>query len=145
MTELPHGGRAHPLTRGWWRRARRLTTRDDRGASPVELAIVASGMIVLTFAVVQVGLVFYARSVAHAAATQGVNAARGYGATDEAGRVRARAFLDQAGSALQDQVITVTRVGSDITVTVSGTAVTVLPGVRFRVEQSAHGSTERVT
>jgi Flp pilus assembly protein TadG len=131
--------------RARWRRRADVPARDDEGASPVELAIVALGMIVLTFAVVQVGLVFYARSVAHAAATQAVNAARGYGASDEAGRVKARAFLDQAGTGLRDQVVTITRVGNDITVTVSGSAVSVLPGLSFGIEQSAHGSVERVT
>jgi Flp pilus assembly protein TadG len=118
--------------------------RCDYGSSPVELAIVGVGMVVLTFAVVQVGLVFYARSLAHAAATQGVNAARAYGATDEAGPMEARAFLDQTGTGLQDQVITVRRVGSEVTVTVTGTAVSVLPGSTFAVQQSAHGSIEQV-
>ena len=111
----------------------------------MELAIVASGMIVLTFAVIQVGLVFHARSLAHAAATQGVNAARAYGATDEAGRLKAQAFLDQAGTGLRNQAVTVRRSGNDVTVTVTGTAISVLPGLTFRIEQSAHGSVERVS
>lgn len=119
--------------------------RGDKGASPVELAIVAFGMLVLTFSVVQVGLVFYARSLAHVSATQAVNAARGYGATDEAGRIKARAFLEQAGAGLRNPVVTIDRVGTDVTVTVAGSAISVLPWLSFTVEQSAHGSVERVT
>jgi Flp pilus assembly protein TadG len=124
----------------WWARL-----RGDKGASPVELAIVAFGMLVLTFSVIQVGLVFYARSLAYAAATQAVNAARGYGATDEAGRVKAQSFLERAGSGLRSPVVTIRRVGNDVTVTVSGSAISVLPWLSFGIEQSAHGSVERVT
>ena len=138
MTHVP--GIARTRRRRW-----RLRLRGDEGASPVELAIVAVGLLVLTFSVVQVGLVFYARSLAHAAATQAVNAARGYGATDDAGRVKARSFLDRAGAGLRSPVVTIKRVGNDVTVTVSGSAVSVLPWLSFSIEQSAHGSTERVT
>ena len=123
----------------------RVLVRGDRGASPVELAIVAFGMLVLTFSVVQVGLVFYARSLAHVTATQAVNAARGYGATDEAGRIKARSFLDRAGAGLRDPVVRVDRVGTDVTVTVSGSAISVLPWLTFTIAESAHGSVERVT
>ena len=134
--------RVHPL-----RRLRRWPTvaRDDRGSSPVEFAIVAGGMLFLTFAVIQVGLVFYARSIALAAATQGVNAARGYGASDLAGTAEASQFLDAAGDGLTEQNIRVERVGPDVTVTVAGRAISVLPFYSFTVRQSAHGSTERVT
>jgi Flp pilus assembly protein TadG len=120
--------------------------RDDRGSSPVEFAIVAGGMILLTFAVIQVGLVFHARSIALAAAAQGANAARAYGTgTNDAGRNKARAFLDQAGDGLSGQNVTVSRTATEVTVTVSGAAISVLPGLTFTVSQSAHGSIERVT
>ncbi len=71
----------------------------DRGTAPVEFAIVASAVLALTFLVIQVGLVLYARTIALAAASQGANAARGYGATDAAGHARATTFIDQAGMA----------------------------------------------
>ena len=102
-------------------------------------------MIFLTFAVVQVGLVFYARSIALAAATQGANAARGFGATDSDGNTSARNFLDVAGDGLTDQSVTISRVGPDLTVTVTGKAISVLPGLSFSINQSARGSIERVT
>jgi Flp pilus assembly protein TadG len=127
------------------RRRWRILRRGDRGASPVELAIVSLGLLVLTFSVIQVGLVFYARSLAHVAATQAVNVARGYGATDEAGRQKAVAFLNRAGDGLRNPTITIRRTGTEVTVTVTGSAISVLPGLRFTVQQSAHGSVERVT
>jgi Flp pilus assembly protein TadG len=134
-------GTAGGRRRRWWR----ILARGDGGASPVELAIVSFGMLVLTFSVIQVGLIFYARSLAHVSATQAVNAARGYGATDEAGRIKAQTFLDRAGAGLRSPVVTIRRVGNDVTVTVSGSAISVLPFLTFGIEQSAHGSVERVT
>ncbi len=109
----------------------------------MEFAIIASAMIVLTFTVVQVGLYFYARSVALGAATQGVNSGRGYNAPESAAQTTAQRFLDQAGAGLTDKRITVTRNGQDIQVTVTGTAISVLPGVSFTVSQTAHGSIEQ--
>ncbi|MEK8106558.1 TadE family protein [Micromonospora sp. M12] len=43
----------------------------DRGSSPVEFAVIALPMILLTFLVVQAGLIFFAQSIALGAATQG--------------------------------------------------------------------------
>lgn len=120
-----------------WRR------RGDRGGSPVEFAIVASAMIVVVFAVIQVGLVFHARSIALGAATQGVNAGRGFNAPGDTADAAARGFLHQAGDGLAEQEVTVTRTATDVRVTVTGTAISVLPGVSFRISQTAHGSIEQ--
>ncbi len=114
-----------------WRR-RIPVPREDRGSSPVEFAIVAGGLLVLTFTVVQVGLVFYARSIALAAATQGVSTARGYGANDAAGRARAQSFLDQAGDGLTNLNIAISRGPTDVTVTVTGSAISVRAGSDVR-------------
>jgi Flp pilus assembly protein TadG len=111
----------------------------------VEFAIVSFGMILLTFAVVQVGLVFYARQIAMAAATQGVDAARGFDSNTADGRAQAQSFLSQAGDGLTDQNVTVVRNGQAVQVTVSGHAISVLPGFSFTVNQSAHGTVERIS
>jgi len=102
-------------------------------------------MILIAFAVVQVGLVFYARSLALAAATQGVNAGRGFNAPAGTADAAARGFLDQAGDGLADQNISVIRTTTDVRVTVTGVAISVLPGVTFRINQTAHGSIEQPT
>jgi Flp pilus assembly protein TadG len=131
--------------RSRWRRWTPPRLRGDRGSSPVEFAIVASAMILIAFAVVQVGLVFYARSLALAAATQGVNAGRGFNAPTGTADAATRGFLDQAGDGLTDQNITVNRTATDVRVTVTGAAISVLPGVTFRISQTAHGSIEQPT
>ena len=122
---------------GWW--------LHDRGSSPVEFAIIALPMILLTFAVVQTGLVFFAQSIALGAATQGVNAARGYQSTAAAGEARATNFLSAAGAGLENEQVVVTRTATEVRVTVTGQAITVLPGLNWRITKSAHGPVERPT
>lgn len=117
----------------------------ERGSSPIELAIVASAMLLLAFLVVQAGLTYWAHSIALGAATQGVNVERGYQASPGSGGAHAREFLGAAGFGLTDQQVAVSRTGTQVTVTVTGRAISVLPGLGFRVSRTAHGSIERVT
>ncbi|MEU8088632.1 TadE/TadG family type IV pilus assembly protein [Micromonospora sp. NPDC049101] len=117
----------------------------DRGSSPVEFAIIALPMILLTFAVIQTGLIFFAQSIALGAATQGVNAARGYQSSAAAGESRATNFLSSAGTGLESQQVTVVRTATEVRVTVTGQAITVLPGLSWTISKSAHGPVERPT
>ncbi|WP_328384196.1 TadE/TadG family type IV pilus assembly protein [Micromonospora zamorensis] len=129
-----------------WRRACRWQMRPaDQGSSPVELAIVAPVVLLLAFMVVQAALVYWAHSIALGAATQGVTVERGYRAAPGSGATHAREFLAAAGDGLTDQQVTVTRTGTEVQVTVTGRAVSVLPVINFRVSRTAHGSIERVT
>ncbi|MEU8315000.1 TadE/TadG family type IV pilus assembly protein [Micromonospora sp. NPDC049033] len=111
----------------------------------MEFAIIALPMILLTFAVLQTGLVFFAQSIALGAATQGVNAGRGYQSTAAAGEARATNFLSAAGAGLENQQVVVTRTGTEVRVTVTGQAITVLPGLSWTISKSAHGPVERPT
>jgi Flp pilus assembly protein TadG len=117
----------------------------QRGSNPVEFAIVATMMLTLAFIVVQAALVFYAQSIALGAATQGVNAARGYQSSAGAGENHAQDFLAAAGTGLTDQRVSASRGGTEVSVTVSGRAISVLPYVNFTVRRTAHGPVERVT
>lgn len=118
---------------------------NDRGSSPVELAIVASAMLLLAFLVVQAGLTYWAHSIALGAATQGVTVERGYRVAPGSGGDHAREFLGAAGTGLTHQQVTVSRSGTEVSVTVTGRAISVLPGLTFQVSRTAHGSIERAT
>jgi Flp pilus assembly protein TadG len=136
--------RVEQSRRPWWRRDDGVSA--DRGAGPVEFAILALGMLTLAFMIVQAGLVYHARSVALAAATQGVNVARGYQNDPEAGENNARRFLANVGDGLQDSEVThriESNNGQAVVITVTGKAISVLPGLQFDIEQSARGSIER--
>ncbi|WP_189044776.1 TadE family protein [Micromonospora sonchi] len=118
----------------------------ERGGNPVELAVALPAILLMLFASIQVAAVFVARSTALNAAQSGVNAQRLHQAPAGAGAERATKFLHQAGDWLVDWdkpgpscVITDT----DVTCTVTGRSLSVVPGVEFSVRQSAHGTVER--
>jgi len=127
------------------RRWRRRRNKTDRGSGPVEFAVLAFPLLLLTFIVVQAAFVFYARSTALAAATQGANAARAYNAPLSSGSAKANDFLARIGPGLKNPSVSLRSTPTQVTVTVSGEAQTILPFVRFPVTQSATGPIERFT
>lgn len=135
----PPARRARPATRwaGWVGR--------DRGASPVELAILLPAILLLLFASIQVAAVFLARAVALNAAQLGTTAQRAYDAPTGAGQSRARDFLARSGDWLGQPQVTVVQDGTQVTTTVQGTALSLVPGFSFEVSQRAHGTVERFT
>ncbi|MGC5017313.1 TadE family protein [Micromonospora sp. DT47] len=125
---------------------RRLTDAGtDRGANPVELAVVMPAVLVLLFASVQVAVWFVARSTALNAAQSGVNAQRVLQAPAGAGEARATRFLRAAGDWLVDGNPRCVASATEVTCTVTGRSLSVIPGVRFGVRQTAHGTVERWT
>ncbi|MFJ6196708.1 TadE family protein [Micromonospora sp. NPDC092111] len=125
---------------------RRLTAGGtDRGANPVELAVVMPAVLVLLFASVQVAVWFVARSTALNAAQSGVNAQRVLQAPAGAGEARANRFLRTAGDWLVGARTQCAATATQVTCTVTGRSLTVVPGVRFQVRQTAHGTAERWT
>ncbi|MET7621938.1 TadE family protein [Streptomyces sp. NPDC005408] len=112
------------------------------------MAIVFPFIILLTIAVVQVGMWFHARNIALTAAREGVSAGRAYQASPSDGAARAREALTRiAGDSLRDSgVSTAGSTADTMQVTVTGTAPSMLPGISgLRVSQSASGTRERWT
>lgn len=109
--------------------------------------MLAPALLLVIFTVIQVGLWSYARSLALAAAQEGVAAGRAHGATPDMGRVRAESFLRQsAGDSLVSSAVAVTATATDVRVEVTGRALSVLPGVPgLPVRQGASGPRERYT
>ncbi|GGB91505.1 TadE/TadG family type IV pilus assembly protein [Cellulomonas carbonis] len=114
----------------------------------MELTILFPVLLLVVTGVLQSGLWFHARSVALAAAQEGVTAARTYTADPTAGATRARAFIDAHGAdTLTDPTVTVTAPSPNrVSVQVTGQALSLLPGVPgMAVTQSADGPVERLT
>jgi len=109
----------------------------------VEFAILALPILVLTFIVAQAAFVFYARSTALAAATQGANAARAYNATPSAGITKANDFLTVIGGSLRNPTVSYSSTGTEVTITVTGQAQSIIPWLSFNITQSASGPVER--
>jgi len=117
-----------------------------RGDGPVEMAILALPMLIITFTVAQTGLYFYARSVALGAATHGANVARSYDAAYRGDGVKnARLFLDIAGEGLITGTPVQKTTATTVTVTVTSDIPSIIPFVHFTVSQSATRPIERTT
>jgi TadE-like protein len=105
-------------------------------------------VLLVTFGLVQGALYYHARDVALAAATDGLTAARSRTGSSDVGRRAAAAFLQRAGGpgVLPETAVTSVRTATTATVTVSGHAVSLLPGLPgWRVAQTASGPVERFT
>lgn len=111
------------------------------------MAIVAPGLLLLLALLLQAGWWYMANSAAHAAAAEGVRAARVPNATTADGQ---RAALGFAADVAKDQLLGVTADTSGstpqtIAITVSGRAPTFFPGFDLRVRQTVRAPKERFT
>jgi hypothetical protein len=105
-------------------------------------------VLLLILGVVQGALYYHARDVALAAAADGLTAARSRTGSAEEGRRAAVAFLDRAGGKDVQPAAEVraVRTGAGATVTVTGRALSLLPGLPgWSISQTASGPVERFT
>ena len=96
----------------------------------------------LFFAVVQISLWFYGRSVATTAARHGLDAARIESGTADDGIATANQFLDQAGG-VRSISVSAQRSATDVEVTVTGSAIEVLPFFDVPITVTIDGPVER--
>jgi hypothetical protein len=131
--------------RGTARRRRR--PGDDRGSASIEFAITAVAVMAIMFTAIQAACWFWARSIALAAAQEGVDAQRAYNAEPGAGEAKANAFIASTGDGLTGTTVVVTNDGQAVQATVSGHCLSVIPGFcnAFPVTTTVHGTVERVT
>lgn len=109
-----------------------------------QAVITAPTLLLLLMLIVQFGLFFHARNIAEQAAQEGAAAARHFQGTEAHGRTEATQFLSSVGTGtLKDRTVRVTRTADTATVTVTGTVVSLVPGVRLRVTEQASGPVEK--
>lgn len=132
----------------WWAGALREHARGDRGDSSIQMAIVFPFVILVTVAILQVSMWYFARNIALTAAREGVAAGRSYQATPADGAARSRETLQRiAGDSLRGtEVSTAGSSAVRMHITVSGTCPSMLPGISdLHVSQSASGAREHFT
>ena len=116
--------------------------RHERGSMTVELVILMPALLLALFIIIQTGLWIHAREVALHAAAEGSAAASAESATDEAGYAAATAYVAQVG-ALSGTTVDVDRSTTVVTVTVTGQAPSVIPGLPLPlVTQSSSSAIE---
>jgi TadE-like protein len=99
--------------------------RDDRGALSASVAVLPA-VLMLFFAVVQISLWFYGRSVATTAARHGVDAARVETGTLSDGIATTNQFLEQVGG-IDGSSVMGHRTATEAEITVVADPITVLP------------------
>ena len=120
----------------------------ERGSVSLEIAVLGPALLLLVFTIVQASMWFYARSLALAAAEEGVAAGRAYGNPPAAGVQAASAWLERnAGDSLLNSDVALIEAGpSRVAIEVRGQALSVLPGIAgVPVRQVAYGPVERFT
>jgi Flp pilus assembly protein TadG len=132
------------------RRSMRLRTkaaaRDERGSVSLQLAVVFPVVLLLLLLSVQAGLLFHARHLARAAAEEGLRSARLYQHRASDGSASANSLLNaSAGDLITDRAVSTTRTTESATVRVHGYALSVLPGLRLPVDETASGPVEHFT
>jgi Flp pilus assembly protein TadG len=123
--------------------ASKTRRRCDRGSISVELAILAPIAFLLLALIVQVGLWANATHTAQAAAAVALAAARaetGSTATGQAAAEDTIAHFDDGP--LGGTEVAVSRSAQTVTVTVTGEATSIIPGLTFPVEATATGPVE---
>jgi len=135
----------------WFRQ--RLTRGSERGASALELAILAPTIMALIFVSIQTALFLYGRSVALNAAQEGVSRLRlvqppVYSpAVGEKVRTDIESYANQlGGTTLQHAAVAPPAYNNPegmVSFTVSGDTVSLVPGLKLHVERTATGPIEQ--
>ncbi|WP_028048827.1 TadE/TadG family type IV pilus assembly protein [Cellulomonas sp. URHD0024] len=128
--------------------AARTTHARDQGSASLELIILFPALLLFVTALIQYGLWFHARSLALAAAQEGVAVGRSYGSTPAAGQDTALVFIrDHGADTLTEAAATASTPDPlFVQVTVTGRSLSVMPGVPgIAVTQTAAGPVERFT
>lgn len=119
--------------------------RDERGtASLAQTVLVTPALLLALMLIVQFGLFFHAQNVAENAAQEGAAAGRRFDGSEEGAAQRARMFLAELGPrTLNNQTVSAQRTPETATVTITGTVISLVPGLDLKVEESASGPVER--
>lgn len=121
---------------GIWRRIRRQMEREDGYVSTPILSI---GALLLLLFILQLTLYYLSSNIAQGAAQAAYTTARSYEATAADGYAAAAQIIDNQSGFLTRPAVDVTHNGIEVTVTVSGAPVSLIPGLNLP------DITERVT
>lgn len=123
---------------------RRSRVGGETGSVSLELVVGFVAVLLLVFSGIQAGMYFFARSVALAAAQEGVREARVLPLDPARGQAAAEAYLAQAGgSSLVNPQVVLTVSGTDVTVTVISEVQDLLGGIMdLSISQTSTGPIE---
>lgn len=120
-----------------------LRGRDERGTGAPEFLIVMPLVMLIFLMLVQWSVQLYNDRIVHAAAREAAVDVASWEGTESAGRQTASEYLAESGSDLSNTDVTITVGATEVTVTVSGDVMTLLPGFTKRVSATATVPRER--
>lgn len=120
-------------------------THDERGSVSIQLAMLMPVLFGVAFTGLQVGLFFYGRSAALSAATLGARAAAAEHGSIAQCRHDAEEFISSLGDVLSRSRVQCARTATTVTVRVTGTTLSLIPGWHPQVDQVAVQPVERIT
>lgn len=122
-----------------------VARRRDKGSVSVELVLATPLLLLLLMAAVQFAIWQHASHMARAAANDGVQTARAYGSSAAAGSADASAVLvSLSGGVLEDPQVSASRDTTTASVTVTGRAASVIPGLSLPVAVTVTAPVERI-
>ena len=123
---------------------RLLSGRDERGDATLSFVLVTPAVLVMILGAVYLGLWVHCRTVAIAAAQEGLAAVRVENGDTAAGEDRANRYLDAlAPTRFVDREVISQRSGEEARVEVRGVVDDIIPGIRFSVRAVARAPVER--
>lgn len=120
---------------------------NDRGSATVQIVVLMPALFLLMFTGMQAALIYHARTVAIAAAQEGARVAAAQHSSAAAGDLAAEQFIASAGGddVLRGASVATTRDVETVSVLITGTTMSVIPGWVPQIVQSASAPVERVT
>lgn len=125
------------------RRSRRDARRDERGVGAPEFVMVMPVVMLIFLTLVQWSVQLYNDRIVHAAAREAAVEAAAWESTAAAGRASANDYLSDSGGDLSNTTVAVNVGPTEVTVTVSGDVITLLPGFTKRVSATVTVPRER--
>ncbi|MFZ2504100.1 MAG: TadE family protein [Nocardioides sp.] len=122
---------------------RGLRRRDERGIAAPEFVVIMPLVMLIFLMLVQWSVQLYNDRIVHAAAREAAVDAASWEGTEDAGRQTANEYLADSGSDLSNTSVKINVGATEVTVTVSGEVMTLLPGFTKRVSATATVPRER--
>lgn len=117
----------------------------DRGSATIQHVFLLPALFTLMFVFVQGAMLYQGRAVALAAAQEGARVAAAEHGTASAGVTAAHRYVGTTTIGLTGTTVTGTRTATEASITITAHTVSLVPGWRPTVTQSAHLPVERLT
>ncbi len=118
--------------------------RDGRGSATAQTVLVFPALLFVILLIIQFALYAHAVSVAEAAAQDGAAIARRADGTKAGAEAAANQSLASLGPRMLDtKNVVANRTATQASVTVTGTVISIVPGVNLTIRETASGPVER--